>query len=116
LSDFKNGWLTGKFKPSLFNSNIEVGYRKYTTLEKSNDKPHYHAKTNEYNLVISGTVSFQVKKNKRYAHWKTYKVLPGQIIKIPKNTITRFWNFDETEILCIKDKSYKKVDKIELLS
>jgi cupin superfamily acireductone dioxygenase involved in methionine salvage len=111
LSDFKNGWIAGKFKPSLVESNIEVGYRKYDILEKF-DESHYHAKTDEYNLVISGRVTFGIKKRKRYSHWKFYDVLPGQIIKIPKNHITRFTSLTKSEILCIKYPAYKKPDKI----
>ena len=55
FKNFKGGWLVGNFEPSLFKrENIEVGVH---DLKKGYiSDGHYHLKSNEYNLILSGKV------------------------------------------------------------
>lgn len=55
LSDYKNGWLVGKFNPSLYHSEEnDVGV---LFVEKGDESDgHYHTKHTEYNVILSGKV------------------------------------------------------------
>ncbi len=55
LSNFPGGWLVGSFSPSLFSrGDIEVGVK----ILKAGflDRAHYHKKSNEYNVLLSGSL------------------------------------------------------------
>lgn len=55
LSDMKDGWFIGDFEPSVFKtSDFEVCYKHHYKGEKW-DK-HYHKKSTEINLLISGSM------------------------------------------------------------
>ena len=56
LKNMKKGWFIGDFNPSVLKTkDFEVGV---VFREKGlQEKPHYHAKATEYNLVISGSFS-----------------------------------------------------------
>jgi hypothetical protein len=56
LSDFPGGWLVGSFSPALFSrGDIEVGVK--TLKAGFVDGAHYHKKSNEYNLLLRGSLS-----------------------------------------------------------
>lgn len=54
IDDFKRGWFIGNFEPSLLKGNFEVGLHR----NKKGDiqSSHFHKKSTEYNLVISGEI------------------------------------------------------------
>ena len=56
LSDFLGGWLVGSFSPALFSrGDIEVGVK--TLKAGFVDEAHYHEKSNEYNVLLKGSLS-----------------------------------------------------------
>lgn len=58
INNFKNGWILGNFKPSLFDtSEIDVGIIDCKKGHLSDG--HYHKQHTEYNIIISGKAKIQ---------------------------------------------------------
>jgi quercetin dioxygenase-like cupin family protein len=93
LNDYIKGWLVGDFEPSLFISkDIEIGIKRYKKGDK--EPKHYHKKSTEYTIVISGVVSMLGK------HWKE-----EEIIYIPPLMENEFECIEDSILLVIKTPS-----------
>lgn len=82
LENMIKGWFIGNFEPTLYNTDFEVGIKKY----KSGDKEpkHYHKLAKEFTVIISGIVKM------------------NNII-YKENDIIQIDEFDETDFECIED-------------
>lgn len=55
LSRFVRGWIVGRFRPTLINTDaVEVAVKRYRSGEK--EAAHYHALATEITVVVSGHV------------------------------------------------------------
>lgn len=94
LKDFKDGWILGNFKPSLWEqSNIEVGVITHKAFE---ERPsHYHPKSREINVLLEGRMLL----NGQY-------LLPNDVfIFEPEEVAYAPTFFTKVKILCIKTPS-----------
>jgi hypothetical protein len=82
LNDMFNGWFIGKFEPSLYDGDFEVGIKKY----KSGDKveKHHHKLSKEFTVIVTGVVKMN-----------------DVIYK--ENDIIQIDEYDETDFECIED-------------
>ena len=95
FKDFKGGWLVGHFEPSLFKrENIEVGVH---DIEKGYiSDGHYHLKSNEYNLILSGKVK-DISENRTYQK--------GNIFIYEPKDKSYLEFLEDTKLLVIRDLS-----------
>jgi mannose-6-phosphate isomerase-like protein (cupin superfamily) len=56
LSDYKRGYVAGRFHPHLIWSDLEVGIQSYKSGEKH--KAHYHLLCDEINIIVDGKCQF----------------------------------------------------------
>jgi len=92
LKNMKNGWFIGKFEPSLYNADFEVGIKEYKTGDK--EQKHYHKLAKEFTVVISGKIlmnGIEYSKN--------------DIIQINENEKTDFECLQDAITVVIKTKS-----------
>ena len=82
LNDMFKGWFIGKFEPTLYNADFEVGVKKYKSGDK--EEKHYHKLVKEFTVIVSGVVKM---------NGVTYK----------ENDIIQIDEFDETDFECIED-------------
>ncbi len=54
LSDLKRGWMVGKFEPSLFNKDYEIGFKYYNMGD--HEKSHRHDLSDEVTVILYGKV------------------------------------------------------------
>lgn len=92
INDFTRGWLVGKFSPSLFESDVEIGIHFHPKGTESD--LHFHRLSSEYNVVLSG----QAKVN-----GKTY--VKGDIFTIKPYTVNEVEYVTDCEFLVIRDQS-----------
>ncbi len=102
LKNMTKGWFIGDFDPSILKTkDFEVGV---VFREKGlKEKPHYHAKATEYNLVISGSFNLNGKE-----------LIEGDIFVIETGEIVRPVFHEDTRILSVKVPSVIG-DKYEVL-
>ena len=102
LSNFYKGWFIGNFEPSLFKTKeFELGllFKKKGSLEKS----HYHAIATEYNLLVTGSMSF-----------KGELLEPGDIFIIEAGETSEVVFHEDCQLVCFKIPSIPG-DKYEVL-
>jgi len=93
--NFKGGWLVGDFEPSLFKrKNIEVGVHHIKKGYISDG--HFHLSSNEYNLLIKGSVINTITK-------QIYQ--EGEIIVFEPEDRSNLEFLKDTSILVIRDSS-----------
>ena len=98
ISKYKGGWLVGNFKPSLFIRNdIEVGVHHIKKGYLSDG--HFHINSNEYNLLIKGSVLNTITK-------VIYN--EGEIIIFEPKDRSNLEFLEDTIILVIRDASDPK--------
>lgn len=99
LDNFKNGWIVGNFQPSILKGDFEVGLHRHKKGEHHQD--HFHKKSTEINLVVSGEISINncfFKKN------DIFVLEPYEVSQVEYLT--------DVEILVIRDMS-DPTDKYE---
>jgi hypothetical protein len=90
LDSFTNGWIMGRFNPSLFNSDIfEVGIKYYKAGDS--DPAHYHAIAREFTVVLSGCVQM----NEHY-------LCEGDILEVSQNEIVKFDAITDATLVVVK--------------
>lgn len=82
INDMKNGWIVGKFSPSVYNADYEIGIKKYKTNDE--ELTHHHRLATEFTIVISGVISMN---NILFSE--------GDIIQVD--------TFEDVKFKCIKD-------------
>ena len=90
IENMSRGWFIGDFDPVAFKTkDFEVGYK----LHKKGEiyGKHYHTKTTEINLVISGKMKMQ---DKEFSKGDIFIVNPYEI----SNPIF----FEDTEVICVR--------------
>lgn len=88
IKDFKLGWFIGNFDPSIVKcDNFEIAVKHYIVGE--NDPPHYHKKSDEITVIISGSARM---------NGIIYKA--GDILFIEKQYVTDFIPLENT-ITCV---------------
>ena len=93
LSDFLGGWLVGSFSPSLFSrDDIEVGVKTLTL--GFVDEAHYHKESNEYNVLLRGSL---LQNGVVIKEGSIFIFRPGEISKVSAIT--------DSLILVIRDGS-----------
>ena len=98
FSNFKGGWLVGDFEPSLFKrKDIEVGVHHIKKGYISDG--HFHINSNEYNLLIKGSVLNTITK---VIHNE------GEIIIFEPKDRSNLEFLEDTIILVIRDASDPK--------
>jgi hypothetical protein len=90
LSDFKDGWIIGNFKPSLLiNPNFEVALKSFK--EGESEPSHRQKIATEWTVVIHGQVKIGI-----------HKFCRGQIIEIPPLEDADFVCLEDAVLLVIK--------------
>jgi len=82
LNEMFRGWFIGKFEPSLYDGDFEVGIKKYKSGDK--EEKHYHKLAKEFTVIVSG----KVKMNG---------------VEYKEDDIIQIDEFDETDFECIED-------------
>ena len=82
LKDMIRGWFIGKFEPTLFSADFEVGVKRYKKGDR--EERHYHKHSKEFTVIISG------------------KVKMNDII-YNENDIIQIDEFESTDFECIED-------------
>jgi len=102
ISDMHRGWFIGNFTPSVLKtSDFEIGFLKH---KKGEIWPkHYHAKSTEYNLLVSGSMEVCGKK-----------LCEGDLFIIERNEIADPVFYEDCEIICVKTPSIPG-DKYEVV-
>jgi hypothetical protein len=88
LSNMVRGWIVGKFSPSLYYKDYEIGFKYYK--KGDYEKSHAHLLSDEVTIVLFGNVEMN---GKQYSE--------GDIIIQEKGEFTDF--------LCISDKAITAV-------
>lgn len=93
LNNMKDGWFVGDFEPSVFkNKDFEVCYKRHHKNEEW-DK-HYHEKSTEINLLISGSMKIN-----------NTLIKSGQIFVIKPFFIAKPTFLEDCELIIIKTPS-----------
>jgi len=94
LKNFKKGWFIGKFEPTTFSADFEVGIKEYKSGDR--EERHLHKLSREYTVIISG----KVKMN-------NIEYIKGDIIEVLENEDTDFECLEDTITVVVKTKSVK---------
>ena len=101
LSQFVKGWFIGNFTPTIIPSEeVEIAIKRYK--KGNHENSHYHAKSDEVTVIISGIVKMND---------KIYSV--NDIIWIEKNEVTDFTAVTDVvtcvvKIPCVKNDKYEQ--------
>lgn len=95
LTDFTRGWVVGDFTPSLVQTkDVEIGILELKAGEKGDS--HYHARHQEHNLILFGTVRA---KGKLHFEGDIFTYSPGE------KSDVQF--LEDTKLLVIKSPATK---------
>jgi quercetin dioxygenase-like cupin family protein len=102
LKNFEKGWFIGKFEPTVFSADFEVGIKEYKSGDK--EQKHYHKLAKEFTVIISG----KVKMN-------DIEYIKGDIIQIDENESTDFECIEDTIVggLNTNNKFVKSIKDID---
>ena len=102
LNEFTGGWFIGKFIPNIFCENFELGVKTYEAGEVNPE--HYHKLTDELTVIITGLCEFNLYdpgNDKR----ECITLQTGDMILIPKGTLSEFVAIEKTTLVVYKNKS-----------
>ncbi len=88
LRDFTRGWICGNFKPSLNQTNYEIGFKYY--LAGDYEKSHKHMLSDEITIVLLGEVEMN-----------GTKYIEGDIVTQEKGEYTDFLAISERVITAV---------------
>ena len=95
LENMTRGWFIGKFEPTIYNADFEVGVKKYKSGDK--EQSHYHQISKEFTVVISGVVKMNS---------TIYR--ENDIIQIDEYDVTDFECIEDCITVVVKTKSAKE--------
>jgi quercetin dioxygenase-like cupin family protein len=103
LKYFKRGWFTGKFDPTIYSSDFEVGVQNYIK-GQTHDK-HYHKEATEINVITKGECCFTFYDSGGKSTTERIIAKEGDIVVIEPNEITKFHATEDCCVTVVKTKS-----------
>jgi mannose-6-phosphate isomerase-like protein (cupin superfamily) len=100
INIFKRGWIIGNFEPSIYKADYEVGIHRYKSGEKC--QAHYHAETQEINVVVKGKCLF---RRKCGDNWQECHLKAGDILIADPMEILEFHAIKDCTLVVLKPKS-----------
>ena len=94
FSDMFKGWFVGRFEPTAFSADFEVGVKQY--FKGDEEAPHYHKLSKELTLILSGRAEMAGQEFKA-----------GDIVMLDEYDVSGFRCIEDCTLVIVKTKSVK---------